>query len=1203
MKKILKRLGVALLAITAGASGTFAQSAGSAEPIIQFHTNLYDLNGDLNAFHFVIGAKEETYIDVDCGFGPTEVEVGQALYDEDTQSIQGTVVSCGVNSAGVVKIYGDASLIDYLDLEGCYISDISFPNLTELQVLNLCHNEFKRLDLSHLTKLEALYVDDNPMTESPMIIGANKPYLTILSASIVGDMDPAFDISSYPELRSFVGFSTPSIKHIDPTKCPKLLQLSLDGTDISSIDVSKNPSLLILNVSDTKVQSLDLSKNTQLRELYCSHNGAVNNQYKFTSLDLSKNPSLIRLFIAGNAFETIDLSSVPNLLSLSAAHNQLTSLNIDPTPNLLELDLMMNNMNFVTLPADRSTFNEYYYDQRPFVVDKQYPVGTVLDFSDKVNRPGSETSAVVYGFMEDRPSDPTLLEDDYYTWDNGKLTLNAAYTDSVYVAFKNTAFPMTVMTTTKFAVKEAEEFGKPSAVASFRMMPTLKNYALSVGLAGASEASPRTFYVDFGDGKQVACTATSNELPASPNAVSAKPTGGNSIITIYLPDGEQMTALGIANQRILTPDLDGARALQILSITGCSMPFIDLTWNKSLTKVDLSNNSLTSMDFSALTGQYEKLLLRDVNLSNNKLTSIEYRIPNCLWNVDYSNNELAAVSLTKMSEVKSLNLSGNKLTAVDLRDLEAIENLDLSDNHLTEVVLQDYLPLKSLDVRYNDMSFASMPLPGRVSDYTYAPQNEIALPEKAPVVSLYSYEFTTDAGSTDFTWYMAETGAPVVMEGNIRDNNGRFFFTNPDLGKIYCALTNPAFPDFAGEKAIRTSVVQTAPMPTNVFATFTPKKDGTGLLIMGAHKAGTAVYVDWTGEGDMEQYILSSTHESYEAPVMGGKQAKCYSYDEDEGLRVFSISCNALSSLDASKMKNLIAFMAYETDMAVKDVKLPVASPLTELSLTGMHFESEEFLKDFSGLEHLILQGDGISSFDVSSLKKLETLGFSNSSLKSIKLDNPVLWDLSLSANEFETIKPTGVPALQQLIMFSNKLTSIDVSELPNLKVLLIDDNKLTFNTLPVRQSSWLIYGYQNQEILSVEAVDGKVDLSSQASVDGQPTTYRWFIDTPYLDDDNELVGEELVEGYEYTIENGVTTFLSSQENIMCVMSNPLFPDFYLLTKFIDVEISGIENVGIEEGSNGEVEYFNLQGIRVASPGKGFYIRREGSKSTKVYLK
>ena len=46
---------------------------------------------------------------------------------------------------------------------------------------------------------------------------------------------------------------------------------------------------------------------------------------------------------------------------------------------------------------------------------------------------------------------------------------------------------------------------------------------------------------------------------------------------------------------------------------------------------------------------------------------------------------------------------------------------------------------------------------------------------------------------------------------------------------------------------------------------------------------------------------------------------------------------------------------------------------------------------------------------------------------------------------------------------------------------------------------------------------------------------------------------------------------------------------------------SGIADITVDE--NAPVEYFNLQGVRVANPENGLYIRRQGNKATKVLVK
>ena len=54
------------------------------------------------------------------------------------------------------------------------------------------------------------------------------------------------------------------------------------------------------------------------------------------------------------------------------------------------------------------------------------------------------------------------------------------------------------------------------------------------------------------------------------------------------------------------------------------------------------------------------------------------------------------------------------------------------------------------------------------------------------------------------------------------------------------------------------------------------------------------------------------------------------------------------------------------------------------------------------------------------------------------------------------------------------------------------------------------------------------------------------------------------------------------------------------------VYVSGLDESGIDNittDSNAPAEYYNLQGVRVANPEAGLYIRRQGNNVTKVYVK
>lgn len=71
---------------------------------------------------------------------------------------------------------------------------------------------------------------------------------------------------------------------------------------------------------------------------------------------------------------------------------------------------------------------------------------------------------------------------------------------------------------------------------------------------------------------------------------------------------------------------------------------------------------------------------------------------------------------------------------------------------------------------------------------------------------------------------------------------------------------------------------------------------------------------------------------------------------------------------------------------------------------------------------------------------------------------------------------------------------------------------------------------------------------------------------------------------------------------IKTVYTDPsLSPTFHSM-KTIEGKTTGIESVGADLDSDAPAEYFNLQGIPVANPTHGIYLRRQGTRTTKVTL-
>jgi Leucine-rich repeat (LRR) protein len=1189
MKK--KFLALLLSVISFGAlSASAIGTTDLGEPIITFKTNIYDTYGSTNSFSFVIGCSsmETQYYTVDCGNGPFEVEIEPALYDEDEEEVLGTQISCNVSSEGIVKVYGDASLVEYFNADGCYIESIDMDALTNLDIVSLAHNELKSLDLSKFENLRAAYVTDNTFEETPFILGSNHPGLLILEMNYIGHIDQSFNLADYPELRSLDAWNVKELRFVDPTNCPNLAKLSIDGTPVQSLDLSKNPKLQILNISDSAVSSIDVSNNPILTQLYCSHESGVSNtDVKLKSLDLTNNPELVYLFCSGNDLTTLDVSNNTKLTQLHARYNHLRALDLANNSQLYSVKITYNDMDFATLPSDQSTWNEYEYLQRPMEMEKCYAVGSVIDLSSRVLREGTTTECGLASYNEsyvnqstDETTDDsdaiTYLDNTYFSYEDGKVTLLKECADSVYLVFHNSELSSYDLSTAKFKIKSAADYGQPTlAVSAGTGVNQGDRVALSIGLDGASESNPRTVKVDFGNGTQVDYQVTCQEAPEEANVIGTMATSYGTL-RIYTPEGETLTGLGIKDIRIYNIDLSAAPCLRNLTLSGTGLSYIDMKMNRCLTSIDLSNNNFSSISLEGVNGNYGKNVLTKVDVSNNNLSDFTLNENMTIVDLNLSHNSFSSYTFKDVLYLEKLDFSYNKLTELDLSDCDVLADVNVANNSLSSITLPS--TIQSLDIRNNNFTYATLPETSDVSltYFAYAPQNTITIPTKAPGIDLSDYNAN---GKTVYTWKRSDGQA--IADGDLTCEGGVTHFVNTNMGKVYCEMTNSEYPDFTGENVLKTSEVEAAEMPQHVIASFTTTEDNEdAILTLTAKSYGATVYVDWTGNiNDLSQYQLSTTYTIFNAKTKAGVNVKVYSYDDADELTVFSLREATLADFDGSEMHNLICLNV--SDAGLTEITLPESPNLGELILKGNSLSDFDFSK-YPNLYTLIFSGNELTTADLSGNSNLQTVGLDNNKLTSIKFgEHKKLYALDLTSNEFEDIDLSGLTALQQLSLYGNKLTSFDPSKLSNLRVLYLDHNKFRFSTLPPVLSQYKVYTYANQEEMAIEIVDNKVDLGEEASVNGVATTSRWFEGNPELtyDEDSddyvftgadELIGPDDasdISRQEYDLTDGVVTFypLTQLYPVVGVLQNEQFPDIYWYTTPITVEAAaGVSDIAVD---------------------------------------
>lgn len=1242
MKKLIKKTALALVAaLFAAAPSAMAADAASMPVILTLKTNIYNYQGPNNNFTIYLGSLEkDTEFHVKTGKTDEYVWVDPWTLGTDGDGFNAaiaTAVSLSVTETNnIVEIRGDASQLDYIDVHGCYLSDIEFNgNFENLIVFDGSHNELQAIDLSGIPSLQSIDIADNAIDRGAnMKIGAH-PDLLILSIGINNACDPDLNLRNYPHLQYFSAYANTGLSQVDPTGCPDLVSLVLDVTNVSTVDVSRNAKLDVLNLSNTKVTNIDLSNNPVLGEFYASHEGTFNSGYKLTSIDVSKNPELQYLDLSGNRLTEIDLTKNTRLKLLYLQKNLLSEIDLSNCNNLASVNLSNNLFTFATLPLPQPGWDYYYY-RSPLECYFKYKVDEPIDFSSSVirapyvdaqgNTITPQTDAVV--LTAPRIGEPDVLDPNagIYTYADGVITFHQALSDSVYVKFTNSVFYDWDLDTQPFMVKTAEDYDNPSTAFSFKPYSSMngKNVSFKMGLQPVASGVnyPAEVIVNVAGEDVATLGVNSASLPEEDNIEFNMPAAGGEVI-MYVTDGFGLSALSMDNIKMQAIDLSEAVDMHTLAVTNANLPSIDMAYNRALVNINLSGNLLTTVDFSPVRGDFEKWNLRNINLSNNNISSLHAQNSIQFTTLDISNNWFSDVNLKYYTGLINLNISGNRLSGtLDLSENTKLQNLDASGNQISSVVFGNSY-FESLNLADNNLSFSTLPLPMNGVQYTYAPQKKMGIIAGGASINLSDQNIN---GATTFTWKYSDNNNNVEAS-LISLENGVTRFNESLVGKkVYCQMTNATFPDFATQP-LTTTDFKVMDKPTNVVATLTPAESGTITIGFGFNNAGAnAVYIDWNGDGSQyDEYIYDNLNTAIyrSGTAVAGKTAKIYTYGEPAEVSKLFInnpgsedqlgSRIKLKDIDLTPMANAEAVDIHNAGLTDGSIKLPASKRLTELVLDGNAFSSQVF-KAVDGttlpITMLVLGNNKYTSFNIADYPSVAYLLIADNQIQSITMpaNNSRLIQLNAQNNKLSSINLTGLNNLSELLLSGNNLSELDIKPVKNtLRALLIAGNRFTFATLPklteFNTAVFNKYDYFDQQPMTVECKDGIVDLSDQFNVEtvyrtddgfdqtSYNTTYRWFLGNNnsdvYFDYYYEMfVGEEL-EGPEqnpadpeYSCYDGITKFFYTQKRrVICAMTNPGLSSLILYTEPVQIDkATGVEDVSVDS-EDIPVDVFSLSGV------------------------
>lgn len=196
-------------------------------------------------------------------------------------------------------------------------------------------------------------------------------------------------------------------------------------------------------------------------------------------------------------------------------------------------------------------------------------------------------------------------------------------------------------------------------------------------------------------------------------------------------------------------------------------------------------------------------------------------------------------------------------------------------------------------------------------------------------------------------------------------------------------------------------------------------------------------------------------------------------------------------------------------------------------------------------------------------------------------------------------IKYTGTEAdeVSTTITFAAGEVKAEVS----LSALVVANEGTETNPLTVNDVIAINSRYNTTIPVYVTGVIGdKTAANATDGVIGEATTAQ--ATNILLTQDNAKIGVNLPSGEARTKLNIVDNPGNIGQTV--VVKGKLQPYFGVPgvkdTEYVS-GLSGVENVGVD-AEQGAVKYFNLQGVEVANPESGLYIRVQGDKATKVVL-
>ena len=389
-------------------------------------------------------------------------------------------------------------------------------------------------------------------------------------------------------------------------------------------------------------------------------------------------------------------------------------------------------------------------------------------------------------------------------------------------------------------------------------------------------------------------------------------------------------------------------------------------------------------------------------------------------------------------------------------------------------------------------------------------------------------------------------------------------------------------------------------------------------ITIGLNAAGK-VQIDW-GNGEKVEQEAAGAYDGWDNALefTGTPSGEVKIYAEGINyLQAFTkyaadanVITDGITAIDLSKATTITELDLHQNNLATVDLSKLTA--LTTLTIGVNNFETIDLSAntELTTFDANCTADGNLTSLDLSKNTKLSTLKANNNKIQTIDLSKNLSLKtvyllgngltavnfgenttakiyISLNNNKLETLDVTALTGLStgSLLLLNNNLTEV---KLPTaVKTLNVTGNKFTLASLYALTNSSTITSLtaaSMQDMVIADAINESIDLSAQATLGTKASTIKWFLKD----------GTELTEGTDYTVENGVYTFIKAQADSVyaTLLNTEALPKLTTAIKTTLAKVTPVVANSINTVATGRKTgvVYNLKGQRIAAPRKGLYV-------------